>query len=574
MKKFLLFLSVLVATVSSAQTPPAATRHSPWGFGSSSEWMDGHPRFLPLMRDAGIHWFRFCPDWSAIQPRHGEFNFDYPDRVIAEAHKNNIHVSGVFAYLAPWTSADGGTRDFPMKDIQHWRDFVEAMMRRYPAVTHWEVWNEFNSPAFARNATPATYAELTREAHAIAKKVNPGIKIGISCANFAVPWFDAVIKAGAAGHFDFVAIHPYENIGEVVHGGEAGFLSMAKNLRDMLAANGQNEKTPLWITEFGVQAPVRPDAAGDQIQADIIIKAYVLSLAQGFERVCWFEARGPAYGHGTDHGVIREDWSIRPAHTALQTLTKLLGPEPVYHGWLNPAGDGYAFAFKTPSAPVIVAWAPPGRTLEAAFPEAVQLSRPDGTREALGAGQAFALTQTPVMLSLPSETTPTFARAAQNMGKPFPWGSDYSNAREVSIRLGAENVDNGLQLVQSNTQPDQVGVEPCRRPDFASGDHGRYMHFRVNPSFAGFNDRAFDITVTARSLPGKPTGFKLCHESVDGYADTPGGWKNIPADDQWHELTWSVENAGFVGAWGWNFRTDAIGAAHECYIREVRVRKR
>ena len=580
MKRTIVFSAVafLAGAGAFAQTqsvPPAATRVSPWGFGSSSEWLTpAHERFLPMMRDAGITWFRFCPDWSAIQPRHGEFDFNFPDTVINEAYKNNIHVSGVFAYLAPWASPKNTAVDFPIKDIQYWRDFVEAMLKRYPSVSHWEVWNEFNSSAFSRNSTPAMYAELTREAYKIAKRINPDVKIGISCANFAVPWFDSVIKAGAAGHFDFIAVHPYENIGEVVHGGEAGYLSMAKSLREMLAANKQNAKMPLWITEVGVQAPVAPDAVKDQIQADIIIKTYALSFAQGFEKVCWFEARGPNYGHGTDHGIIRQDWTIRPAYTALGTLTKMLGAAPVYSGWLNPATDGYAFAFANAGTPIVIAWAPPGRTLETSFAERVQLVTWDGEAKIVAANEKITLTQTPVFLRLANAQSALFAQAKKNAAKPFPWGSDYSKATEVSTRLGAENIDNGIQLVQSQTQPDQVGVEPCRRPDFASGDHGRYMQFRINPSFAGFADKKFDITIVARCLPGKPTGFKVSYESATGYTDAPGGWKNIPADDKWHELVWSVDNASFVGAWGWNFRTDAIGAPAECYIKEVRVKKR
>jgi len=557
--------------------PPAGTYASPWGYGSSAEWLtQGHEKFQPLMRDAGITLFRFCPDWNAIQPRHGEFNFTYSDTVIGEAYKNGIHVSGVFAYLAHWASADGSDRGFPIKDIQYWRDFVEGMVRRYPHITHWEVYNEFNSPSFARNGTPAMYAELAREAYIAAKKVRPDVQVGLSCANFAVPWFDAAIKAGAAGHFDFIAVHPYENIGEVVHGGEAGYLSMTKSLRDMLAANGADpDKIPLWITEVGVQAPVVPDAVKDRIQADIIVKTYVLSFAQGFEKVCWFEARGPNYGHGTDHGIIREDWTLRPAYAALGTLIKALGPFPVYAGWLAPGTDAYAFVFgaHVTAPPVIVAWAPPGRTIDVTFPEFLWMMDCDGKVQNVEKNTKITLTQSPVFLRSPDKQSPLLAQARANAKNPFPWGSDYSGAREVSVRLGLEDVENGIKLVQSNTQPDQVGVEPCRRPDFAAGDHGRYMQFRANPSFAGFNDNKLDITIVARCLPGKPTGFKISYESTTGYKDAPGGWKNIPADDKWHELTWSVDDASFIGAWGWNFRTDAIGAPHEVYVREVRVKK-
>jgi len=51
----------------------------------------------------------------------------------------------------------------------------------------------------------------------------------------------------------------------------------------------------------------------DGAQAEALVKAHVLATAQGFERVFWFEAHGPSYGKGTDHGIIRKDWSLRPA---------------------------------------------------------------------------------------------------------------------------------------------------------------------------------------------------------------------------------------------------------------------
>ena len=146
------------------------------------------------------------------------------------------------------------------------------------------------------------YAELVVTAYNAAKKVDPDAKIGLSVANFDVGFLDAVIKAGAADHFDFICVHPYENLGAVADGGEVGYLSLAGNLRKMLAANKQRQDIPLWITEIGFQAPIKPEAKGDAEQADMLAKAYVLSLAQGFDRIFWFEARGPAYGKGTDHG--------------------------------------------------------------------------------------------------------------------------------------------------------------------------------------------------------------------------------------------------------------------------------
>lgn len=213
---------------------------------------------------------------------------------------NDIHLTGVFCYLAPWASADGGTRKFPVKDMRYWRDYVSRTVARYKDdIQYWEVWNEFNGSFGDSKNKVKDYAELVVTAFEAARKVEPRVKIGLSVANFDVGFLDAVIKAGAADHFDFVCVHPYENLGAVAEGGKVGFLSLAGNLRKMLAANKQRQDTPLWITEIGFQAPIKPDVRGDAEQADMLAKAYLLSLVQGFERIFWFErvgqptARGP-----------------------------------------------------------------------------------------------------------------------------------------------------------------------------------------------------------------------------------------------------------------------------------------
>ncbi len=163
---------------------------------------------------------------------------------------------------------------------------------------YWEVWNEFNGSFGDSKNKVKDYAELVVTAYDAAKKVDPTAKIGLSVANFDVGFLDAVIKAGAADHFDFICVHPYENLGAVAEGGEVGYLSLADNLRKMLAANKQRTDMPLWITEVGFPAPIKAESKGDAEQADMLAKAYLLSLAQGFDRIFWFEARGPSYGTG------------------------------------------------------------------------------------------------------------------------------------------------------------------------------------------------------------------------------------------------------------------------------------
>src|SRR5712664_3602594 len=133
---------------------------SPWGAATGSEWMSAYPLFNPLLNKAGVTWLRAFYEWQVIEPKRGYFNWALTDRLVANAKANSIHLASVFAYFAPWASADGGTRSFPIKDIQYWRDYVGAVVGRYHSdIQYWEVWNEFNG-SFAPNGTPQMYAEL------------------------------------------------------------------------------------------------------------------------------------------------------------------------------------------------------------------------------------------------------------------------------------------------------------------------------------------------------------------------------------------------------------------------------
>lgn len=547
---------------------------SPWSFSSSAEWFKEYPRFNPMMAKAGATWIRAFYEWSTIQPRQGQWNWALPDALVANCRKNNIQVSGLFCYLTSWASADGGVRKFPVKDMNFWREYVRTVMNRYQKdILYWEVGNEWNG-SFGPGCTPKVYADMTVAAYEEARKVNKDIKIGMSVANFDVGFLDAAIKAGAADHFDFIAVHPYENVGSLTDGGEVSYLSLAGNLRDMLKANRQRTDIPLWITEFGFQAPVQPDAKADALQAEIFAKAHLLAIVQGFSRLCWFEARGPAYGRNTDHGLIRADWTPRPAYHAYATMTSLLGAQPHYLGWLNVADGGYGFVFDGPKGAVLATWAPPGKKLSVRFANAVQVVDLSGKESPLAAGGELTLTTTPVYVAQLPEAL--VAEAKDNRGKPYPWGGDYANAKRVTCRLGAMNVNNGLKQVNPQTTAIVVvGDISYRRSDFTKGGEGHYVYFRADPQFVPYGTRELEITIIAKRVSSdKEAGMKLTYESARGYRDLQGpNWWTIPEGDQWQEHTWKVSDANFVGQWGWNFRFDAVGSPNEYLIREVRVEK-
>jgi hypothetical protein len=384
---------------SASQTADPRDDRSPWGVASGAEWFSDYPIFNPKLSQAGVRWLRGFYEWQTIQPKPGYWNFALPDRLVNNARANQMHLVGLLAYLAPWASADGGTRKFPIKDIQFWRDYVSALVERYHTdIKYWEVWNEFNG-SFAEGGTPATYAQLVREASTAAKRIDPTVKIGLSVANFDVNFLDATIKSGAANNFDYICIHPYEILAKLSEGGEPAFLSMATTIRNMLADNHQPQELPLWITEVGSGAPVQRNDALDQAQAVMLAKAYLLAIASGFQRIFWFEARGPSYGNNMDLGLLRADWTPRPSYEMLKTLTNTLGPEPIPAGWLELGDGGYGFLFDTRENAVLAAWSPGKREIKLTFDTDIGVDNLTGEHTAVSAGQPLVLTDRPILIT-------------------------------------------------------------------------------------------------------------------------------------------------------------------------------
>ena len=103
----------------------------PGGSPRAAEWSGDYPKFNPMLQKAGVRWLRLFPEWQTIQPKQDQWNWKPSDAMVADARANNIHLLGLWAYFAPWASADGGTRKCPIKDMQYWRDYVGGTVRRY-----------------------------------------------------------------------------------------------------------------------------------------------------------------------------------------------------------------------------------------------------------------------------------------------------------------------------------------------------------------------------------------------------------------------------------------------------------
>jgi hypothetical protein len=568
-------VSSLRAEDAKAEGPPAA---GVFGIASSGESFGDHPKLFPALREAGVSMVRSFPEWPGLEPERGKFTWDAGDKLVESGRKSRIQVFGVLCYLAPWASsappnADHGarTRTFPIKDIEFWREYVEAAVAHYRNdIVYWEVYNEFNSGGFARNATVKDYVGLVRNAHEVAKKANPNCKIGIGCADVDISFLEQAIAQGAGGCFDFVNVHPYSLMDAAMAGREPVFLRMTANLRKMLEKTGQRPDIELWVSEIGVTATNA--AAPEQRQAEGIVKAFALCLGQGIEKVFWFEGRGPAYGPSGDFGILRNDWSTRPSFTALQTLTRTMGPQPKRLGWLNPTGKSYGFVFQGAAEPVLALWASSEKGDSVRFPAEVTVTDLTGKAAALKAETDVPLTRAPVLVTgLPERTV---AEAKANRDKPFPWLKDYSQAETASCQMGAANVEAGLTQNEGGdgkTVAALVDGIYARRTNMRN--RSEYMYFDVDDSYAAVGDNDLEVTLTARAVdPVKGAHCNLTYEAAKGYRETKDVW-NLPATAEWHTYTFKLADANFANNWGWNFRIRMCGSPGDIWVKGVTVKR-
>ena len=98
-----------------------------------------------------------------------------------------------------------------------------------------------------------------------------------------------MIQAGAKDHFDYIVLHPYEVLNGMANnsGSDVVYFNIVPTVRKMLAAqNPSKANVPIIFTELGSDA-----SKGADHQAQALVKAYTMGIAQGVSCIQWFEGR-------------------------------------------------------------------------------------------------------------------------------------------------------------------------------------------------------------------------------------------------------------------------------------------
>jgi len=331
-------------------------------------------------------------------------------------------------------------------------------------------------------------------------------------------------------------------------------------VRMMLAAQDPAKvNVPILFTELGCDAK-----KGLDIQAQTLVKAYTMGIAQAVTCIEWFEGMD---GDSGPMGLLERNGTPRPAYRAMAQMIQQLGQQPSYRGWVRLPDRDYGFVFQGAKTTVLVAWGHQGQSDHLAFGRVVQILDPltGQTTSADGCD----LTSAPVLvLDVPQNWV---AQAEANRSKSIPWGGDYRAARSVSVTMGERNLEKGLHTMSGDRVADAVvAYGGSARAGSVPGGNV----FIVDPEFLSYTSTPIEITaVVRRNAQNDPAGFNLVYESTSGLKHS-GGWYTVPDNKEWHTVKWRINDAQFVNFWGYNFALESDGAKfNKYYIQSVTVTK-
>ncbi len=565
MRKFAVFFAAAFVCWHSVRVHAEESLPGPFGIGSchvNNRSAQDNVRWMPQMEAIGLKFNRSAhTGWGAVEPEQGKWHWQTLDEQLAYFSEHHFETGGMLIGNPKWNTLDA-PGNLPVNNLAGWSAYVrEVVQHAKGRIKHWEVWNE--PPNFTgREQTPADYAKIVVAAYDAAKAADPDCRVGLAAKSAHINYLEQVIKAGAKDHFDYITLHPYEVLDGIVDnaGTEAVFMQIVPTLRRMLSVqNPAKAQVPVFFTELGCDVK-----KGADTQANALIKAYTMGIAQGVSCIHWFEGRD---GDSGPLGLLDAKGMQRPAYTAMAQMIQHLGQRPAYLGWVLLNEKHYAFVFQGSQAPVLITWAYRGTSERVSLGQTVPIVNPltAGTSHA----ESYDLTSAPVLvLDVPTEM---LKQAKLNQAKPLPWGGDFSRAKTVSITMGENAEEKGLHSRSgAAVAAAVVGYGGSARAGNVPGGN----LFIVDPGFLSYTATPIEISVVVRRNPANDNaGFKLVYESASGFK-TAGGWYTVPDNKEWHTVRWQIKDPQFVNYWGYNFSLVSDGEKFNMYyIQSVTVTK-
>lgn len=180
---------------------------------------------LTMARYVGFRGLRIGDlDWETIEPEKGRFRWEEMDSKIALAEKYGFRQEDMLFTLIGvprWASSRpdsnrillGSLKEYRTvvpKDLNDWGDYLRALVRHYPKVRTYELWNEPHFPGYSVfwSDSPENHVRLMEAGYRAIKGENPKISVwwaGIS--KRYMTFYQRILELGGGRWFDVLSLH-------------------------------------------------------------------------------------------------------------------------------------------------------------------------------------------------------------------------------------------------------------------------------------------------------------------------------------------------------------------------------
>jgi hypothetical protein len=343
--------------------PPTST----WGYGFNAHlWyfsQEGKEMTVGLISKAGFTWLAQQLEWPQVETAPGVYDWSELDSIV-----NTANAAGLKVLLSPLhapTFYRSPTSGLTPSDPNTYKTFMQALATRYAGkVQAYEIWHEQNLAVEMGpgKVDPANYLPLLQAGYTGIKAGDPNA-LGLlgapspTGANIPGQSIDDLLylqqlfalNGGAAkNYYDALSAHPsgFSNPPDCTPATPQCSLSGGFNnhpsffafyrvgqYRDLMVQLGEGSKK-IWFTEFGYCSNPTPPAGYEYCssidattQANFLVQAFQMARSLDYVAAMmqWnlnFQLAVPQTDEKWGFGVLRNDWSARPAYNALAQMPK------------------------------------------------------------------------------------------------------------------------------------------------------------------------------------------------------------------------------------------------------------
>jgi hypothetical protein len=311
----------------------------------------------------GFNWLKHQVEWQVLETAPGVYNWGELDAIVNMA--NAAHLKILLSVAHAPTFYRSPSSGLMPADPNNFQTVMQAIATRYAGkVQAYELWNEQNlaREAGAANINPNSYVPLLKAGHAGVKAGDPAaltIMGGLSPTGNNTPgeamddldYLKAIYaynNGEAKAYFDLMAGHlsGFSNPPDCTpatpqcslsggwnnHPSFFAFYRLGQYHDAMVAAGDGNKQ--IWLTEFGYDSCTTPPpgyeyctSISEDTQARFLVQAVQMARQTAYigGLMIWnlnYQVVVPETDEKWGFGVLRSDWSGRPAFFALASMPK------------------------------------------------------------------------------------------------------------------------------------------------------------------------------------------------------------------------------------------------------------